>query len=84
MVTNILTLVIMVIAPTATSPPYLERLVVKLMDKILSVDNITKVEIPSAKDGPNIFGSSFIFSFFKRSVVLFPVRKRRIQSAPTA
>ena len=36
-----LTLVIIVMAPTARSPPYLERLEVKLMDRILSVDNMT-------------------------------------------
>ena len=41
----------MVIAPTARSPPYLERLDVKLMERILSVESMTKVEIPSARQG---------------------------------
>ena len=41
----------MVIAPTARSPPYLERLEVKLMERILSVESMTKVEIPSARQG---------------------------------
>ena len=56
-------LVIIVIAPTARSPPYLERLDVKLIDKILSVDNITNVDIPSARHGPIIFASSLRLAF---------------------
>ena len=44
-------LVITVMAPTATSPPYRARLELKLMDSRLSVDIITKVEMPSASTG---------------------------------
>ena len=77
-------LVIIVIAPTARSPPYLERLDVKLIDKILSVDNITNVDIPSARHGPIIFASSLRLAFLRRRIVLLPVRKCRIHTAPTA
>ena len=41
-------------------------------------------EIPSAKVGPNTFGSSFMFSIRSFNVVFSPVRNRRIQIAPTA
>ena len=58
-----LTLVIIVIAPTARSPPYLERLNVKLTDRILSVDNMTKVEIPSARHGKIMSFCNLKFSF---------------------
>ena len=75
---------IIVIAPTAISPPYLERLEVKLIDKILSVESITNVEIPNAKHGRIICFSNFKFSFLKRKIVFSPVKKRIIQIAPTA
>ena len=82
-VTSWLILVIIVIAPTATSPPNLERLLVKLMDRRLSVDSITKVEIPRARHGPNTLGSRCMLLRFRRRIVFFPVRKRRIHTAPT-
>ena len=62
-------LVIIVMAPTAISPPYLERLEVKLIERILSVDNMTNVEIPSARQGKIIFFSNLKFSFFKCKIV---------------
>ena len=49
-----------VMAPTATSPPYRARLELKLMDSRLSVDIITKVEMPSAITGRMTFFSGRI------------------------
>ena len=77
-------LVIIVMAPTAISPPYLERLEVKLIERILSVDSMTNVEIPSARQGKIISFSNLKFSFFKCKIVFFPDKKRRIHIAPTA
>ena len=79
-----LTLVIIVMAPTARSPPYLERLNVKLTDRILSVDNMTKVEIPSARQGKIMSFCNLKFSFLRWRMVFFPDKKRRIHIAPTA
>ena len=53
-------LVMTVMAPTATSPPYRARLELKLMDSRLSVDIITKVETPSAITGRMTFFSGRI------------------------
>ena len=74
----------MVIAPTARSPPYLERLEVKLMERILSVESMTKVEIPSARQGRIMSLRNRKFSFRRWRMVFFQVRKRRIHTAPTA
>ena len=73
----------MVIAPTARSPPYLERLEVKLMERILSVESMTKVEIPSARQGRIMSLRNRKFSFRRWRMVFFPVRKRRIHTALT-
>lgn len=78
------TLVIIVIAPTARSPPYLDKLEVKLIDKILSVDNMTNVDIPRARHGKMISFCSLKFSFLRCRIVFFPDKKRRIHIAPTA
>ena len=79
-----LTLVIIVIAPTARSPPYLDKLEVKLIDKILSVDNMTNVDMPRARHGKMISFCSLKFSFLRCRIVFFPDKKRRIHIAPTA
>lgn len=60
-----LTLVIIVIAPTARSPPYLDKLEVKLIDKILSVDNMTNVDMPRARHGKMISFLQFKVFFSK-------------------
>ena len=77
-----LTLVIIVIAPTARSPPYLDKLEVKLIDKILSVDNMTNVDIPRARHGKMISFCSLKFSFLRCRIVFFPDKKRRIHIVP--
>ena len=73
-----------VMAPTATSPPYRARLLVKLTDRMLSVDTITKGEIPNARQGRMISRRSFILDTFSFRMVLFPVRNLRIHTALTA
>ena len=45
---------------------------------------ITKLEMPSARHGPNTFGSSFILDGFNFRIVFSPVKKRSTQMAPTA
>ena len=77
-------LVMTVMAPTATSPPYRARLELKLIDSRLSVDIITKVEMPSAITGRMTFFSGRIQSLRRRRIVFLPVRKCRIHTAPTA
>ena len=59
----------------------LVELLKKLSDDDL--DSITKVDIPRAKHGPNTLGSRCMLLRFRRSIVFFPVRKRRIHTAPT-
>ena len=71
-------------APTATSPPYRARLELKLMESRLSVESITKVEMPSPITGRMTRPSGRRCSLRSRRMVLLPVRKRRIQKAPTA
>ena len=69
----------MVMAPTATSPPYFSKEELKQIEIILSLDCITKTEDPRAKVGSTIAG--FKFTFFHRilNVVFFPNRKARTQ-----
>ena len=54
------------------------------MDSRLSVESMTKVEMPSASTGMMIFPSSFMSSLRILRMVLGPVRKRMTQMAPTA
>ena len=77
-------LVRIVIAPTAISPPNLESEEVKQIESTLSVDNITKVETPSARQGSTTFLSILRFSFFSLITLLSLTRKRSIQTALTA
>ena len=58
---NCITLVRIVIAPTAISPPYFNRLVLKQTDSTLSVNCMIKGARPSDTQVPMMPGSSFIF-----------------------
>ena len=71
-------------APTATSPPKRERLLLKLIFRMLSVLSITKEDMPSARQGRMTGASSFILKTESFSIVFFPSRKRSTQSALTA
>ena len=73
-----------VMAPTATSPPNRARELVKLMERMLSVETMTKVEIPRPRQGRMMSFRSFMFSFFSFRMVCLPVRNRRIHRALTA
>ena len=73
-----------VMAPTATSPPYRARLELKLMDSRLSVESITKDEMPSAITGRMICRSGLRKSLRRCRMVFLPVRNFRIHTAPTA
>jgi len=53
---NCMTLERMVMEPTAISPPYFKREVLKLMDRRLSVDCMMKGDKPSATQGRYVFG----------------------------
>ena len=54
------------------------------MDRMLSVEIMTKLETPSPRQGRMMPGTSFIFRTRSFSVVFFPVRNFRIQTALTA
>ena len=71
-------------APTATSPPNREREEVKLMERMLSVETMTKLDTPKARQGPMTEGTSFMLARRSFRVVFFPSRKQRIQMALTA
>ena len=71
-------------APTATSPPNRDRLLLKLIFRILSVLSMTKVEIPSPRQGRITLDSSFILAAVSFSMVLLPRRKTRTHTALTA
>ena len=72
-----------VIAPTATSPPYLSRLVLKQMFNTLSVNCMINGATPSAIHGPTVFGRIFRFPFRILSVVSFPSKNRTIHTQET-
>ena len=76
---NCMTLVRMVMAPTAMSPPYLSKEELKQMEMTLSLACIMKVDRPSARLGRIIFASSR--RFFNRifSKVFLPNRKDSTQ-----
>ena len=73
-----------VMEPTARSPPNRDRLELKLILRILSVETITNAEIPKPRTGPITFPFNFIA--FKRSfkILFFPlVRNHRTKAALT-
>ena len=81
---NCITLVRMVIAPTATSPPYFSREELKHTEIMLSLACMTKVESPRARLGRKICGSrrrNFLRIF---NCVFFPKRKESTQAQEIA
>ena len=73
-----------VMAPTATSPPNRASEEVKLMDRMLSVDTMTKLDTPSPRHGPMMEGTSYMFAGRSLRIAFLPRRKLRIQQALTA
>ena len=73
-----------VMAPTATSPPKRDRLLLKLIFSMLSVLSMTNVEIPRARQGKITRGSIFISAGVSLSIVLEPLRKQSTHTALTA
>ena len=61
----------MVMAPTDTSPPKRERLLLKLIFRMLYVLSMTKVEIPSPRQGKITPGIIFISGRVSRSCLLY-------------
>ena len=82
-IANCITLVMIVIAPTAISPPYFKSEELKQTEITLSLDCITKAAVPSAIQGRIISFCNLRFSFFMRSVVFFPHRNEIIQMQDT-
>ena len=76
---NCMTLERMVMVPTAISPPYLRREVLKQTEMTLSLACIMKAERPRATQGRISFGRSRRVFRFRRRRVRSPVRKRRTQ-----
>ena len=72
---NCITLVRMVIAPTAISPPYFKREELKQMEIMLSLDCIIKLDSPRARLGRMIFFSRRIYFLLILRWVFFPIRK---------
>jgi len=80
---NCITLVRIVIAPTATSPPYLSSEELKHTEITLSLDCMIKAALPSAMHGSTSLKLQNRVSFFSRSSVFLPVRKRSTQAQET-
>ena len=78
-----MTLVRIVIAPTAISPPYLRSDVLKQTEMTLSLACMIKDAAPSAMHGRKNFGRRRIFSFLSRSSVFFPRRNAHTQTHDT-
>ena len=78
-----MTLVRMVIAPTAMSPPYLRREVLKQTEMTLSLACMIKDAAPSATQGRKYCARRRIFSFLSRSSVFFPRRNVQTQTHDT-
>jgi len=81
---NILVLEMIVMEPTAISPPYDKRELLKQINKALSVACMTKVESPKARQGRITGTLTGRNDRFKRSSVFFPVRKWMIQMVENA
>ena len=80
---NCITLVSIVIAPTAMSPPYFRREELKLRNRTLSVICMTNGDTPSAIELPRILKSGRRFEIRSLSMVFLPHRKRTTQKADT-
>ena len=81
---NCITLESIVIAPTARSPPYFSKDVLKDTMSMLSVDCMMKGDSPSARHGSSTLKSIFRCLFLILSTVMFPVRNLRTHNADTA
>ena len=80
---NCITLLRMVMAPTARSPPYFNRDELKQTEITLSLACMVKVARPNAMQGKISFAPGKKFSFFSRRMVFFPVRKRSTHTQET-
>ena len=78
---NCITLLRMVMAPTAVSPPYFSREELKQIFRILSVDCITKGLNPRSTQGRMVFACRRRFFFCSFKMVCFPVRNRSTHAA---
>ena len=74
-----MTVVKIVMAPTAVSPPYLNKDVLKQTAITLSVNCMMNGEIPNARQGRMICDSSRIFSKRIFKIDFFPHRKATTQ-----
>ena len=74
-IANCITLVRIVIAPTAISPPYFNNEELKQTWMTLSLDCITKVESPRARQGKMTELSKDKFFFLILSFVFLPNKK---------
>ena len=77
-------LVSTVMAPTARSPPYFSREVLKHTAMRLSVDCMIKGDKPRARQGSTTLARGRRFSRRRRHLVLGPVRNRSTHAADTA
>ena len=83
-IANCITLVRIVIAPTAISPPYFWRELLKHTEITLSLACMINVATPRARQGRMIFGVSPRFFFLIFRNVLFPHRKLTTQIQESA
>ena len=81
---NCITLVRMVMAPTAISPPYRSRDELKQTVTILSLDCMIKAASPSAIQGRTTFASRWRCFFLRWSCVFLPQRNKTTQSVEIA
>ena len=70
-----------VMAPTATSPPYFDKEALKQILMALSVALIINGETPRARIGSNIFFSILKYVFLIWRIDFFPVRNFNTQTA---
>ena len=80
---NCMTLVSIVIAPTAISPPYLSKDELKQTEITLSLDCMIKVASPSVMHGRIILGETKKFFAFRRNIVFLPKRNATTQTHET-
>ena len=81
---NCMTLVMIVIAPTAISPPYLSSEVLKHTDMMLSVNCMIKGDTPSPIHGRIMSADSFRYPLRIRRKLFPEVRKRSTHTKDTA
>ena len=81
---NCMTLVKMVMAPTAISPPCFRSEDLKQTEITLSLACMIKVAMPSATQGKTIFGVGTKFIGRSRRMLFFPNRKVRTHAQESA